>query len=779
MRKFLLLGSIAVAAYANAAVISPEAALKRATDVPGFKTMSTVQVAEPVLVYTEAIESQPAAYVFDRGNGGGYLIVSADDEATPLLGYADEGTLDVNDMPDGLKYWLGYYAAEIDNARSASATVLQVTRAAAERKPIAPMVATRWNQSAPYNNLCPTVGSTRTVTGCVATAMAQVMKYHNWPPKGVSSKSYSWGGTTLSVDFASTTYDWANMLDEYGSTATAAQNNAVATLMYSCGVSVGMNYGTNSSGAVSMNCGTALVNYFNYDASLRYLSRDYYSLSDWEDEVYNSLAEGCPVLYGGQSAAGGHEFVCDGYSSDGYFHFNWGWGGMSDGYFKLTALTPGSQGIGGAGNGAGYNFDQDIIVGIKPYAGQSTFAPALVNNSGFTISSSSATLGSMIGISSQYSNSSYATVDFKPGIAITDQDGNTVYQAWGYTNQLSLQPGYGYTTPISYNVLLPSGLSNGVYTVTPAFVSDGTWYQVPTKVGCVGSVTMTVSNGVATFSSPVTTLPEVSTYAFVNPTLYTGMAYAVTGTIENPGELEYYGPVYGLLLTSSGNKLLPAMQVDIEAGDSQEFEYSGTLPSSVAAGDYQFMFVVETSEGYSPISDRMNITVAAAPASTKLTLGAVSFLSGSNHVPKNDIGVKTSLTCTSGAYYGTLDLVVFYNVSGSQWQSCAEFPSETLYLNAGDTSDVVYHNDFSNGTVGETYLVMFYYGNNRFNSQTMMVLGEATSSAPVLTAVDEPVEVELYNLNGQRVSEKPAAGHYIMVKRAADGSATSEHLIIK
>lgn len=779
MRKGLLLVGMAAALGANAAQLTPEAALQRVVDAPQAKAMAKPVTAgrTPVLVYTEEINAQPAAYLFDRGEGNGYLIVSADDEVAPLLGYSDAGAIDVTDMPDGLRYWLGYYAAEIENVRT-NGTV-SVLAASPARKAIAPMVATRWNQSAPYNNMCPTSGSDRCVTGCVATALAQVMKYHNWPPKGRGSNSYTWKNSTLSLDFSTVTYDWDNMLDVYDSSATAAQNNAVASLMYSCGIAVNMNYGTGASGAVSKNCGSALVNYFNYDASLRYLERDFYTLSDWEDEVYNSLASGCPVLYGGQSSAGGHEFVCDGYSSDGYFHFNWGWGGMSDGYFRLTALNPGSQGIGGAGSGAGYNFGQDIIVGIKPYAGQSTFAPVLVNTSDFAIEQTSISLPGSITVASQVRNMSYDAVTFQLGIAYTDANGNTAYSAWSYTNTLSLNPGYGYTGPMSYNVSVPSGLADGVYTVKPAFISDGKWYDIETQLGHVGSVKMTVANGAATFTAPATaTLPEVTEYSFAN-TLYSGMKFSVNGTIVNSGDLEFYDTVYGILIASSGNTLLAPMQFDLEAGQTSSFDYSGTIPSGTASGTYQFAFVVRTSDGYTPISDVTDIVIKPAPSSTQLSLGAVSFVSGSNTVPKNDLGVKTLLTCTSGAYYGTLDMVVFKQVSATQWSSCAEFPSEMLYLNKGDKADIVYHSDFSNGNVGETYLLMFYYGNNRFNTQEMIVLGNPVTGVDIQTVDEGDAEIELYDLNGRRVSGRPAPGHYIMVKRAADGTVTSEHLIVK
>lgn len=781
MRKIVLLCCLAAAITAGAAVISPEAALRRVSADTRVQTMSTSAVV-PRLVYTQQAGMEPAAYIFDRGNGVGYMIVSADDEVTPLLGYSDTGSVDTSDMPDGLRYWLEYYAAEIESVRTAGSSAGVTTFASsASRKAIAPMISTSWDQSEPFNNKCPQVGSTRTVTGCVATAMAQVMKYHNWPEKGTGSNSYSWNGTTLSLDFSTVTFDWGNMLDVYGSTATEAQNDAVATLMYACGISVDMNYGTGASGAVSEKCGLALVDNFNYDASLRTLYRDYYPLDEWEEVVYNSLAEGCPVLYGGQSNSGGHEFVCDGYSSDGYFHFNWGWGGMSDCYFKLTALNPGAQGIGGAGSGAGYNFGQDIVVGIKPFAGQSELNPMLGNKCDFSVAETSVQLGERITVVAQAGNTGSVAVTFKYGVGFTDAAGQTVYAPWMYTNTLSLDPGYFYNSPQTYYVVIPTGLASGEYTVKPAFISDDKWSDMPTVVGKNGSVRMTVANGSATFAAPVeVTLPEVTGYSF-SSAVYVGLPYEVKGTVENNGTLEYYDAVYGMLIASSGNTLLPRMQLDLMPGESAELIYSGTMPTDVAAGDYQFAFVVRTDEGYTPVSAVTDLTVNAAPASPELTLGAVSFESGSNRVPRNDLGVKTSLTCSSGAYYGTLDMVVFRKIDSMSWRSVAEFPSEMLYLESGDTKDVVYHSDFSDGTVGEAYLLMFYYdyGSARFSTQELIVLDADTNGVGDVTVSSEPVAVELYNLNGQRVSDRPAPGHYIMVKRMPDGTVSSEHMIIK
>ena len=320
--------------------------------------------AAPQLVYTGARGSLNTVYVFND-NGGGFLIVSADDVATPLLGYSDTGSFDAGAIPPAMQYWLDCYSDEIEQSVSAGTVGRAgVAYAAAEaRADIAPLIHTKWNQGSPYNDLCPTIAGKRCVTGCVATAMAQIMKYYNYPQHGTGSHSYTQEDIegAISADFGATTYDWNAMLDEYDADSPAASRKAVATLMYHAGVSVDMQYNPGASGAFPSDVAESLVKYFNYDKKIKYLLRDDYALSEWKNIVYEELSASRPVLYSGRGSSG-HVFVCDGYQyrdGEDYFHINWGWSGAYDGYFLLTALDPDGQ-------GAGYNSDQGLIVGIQP-----------------------------------------------------------------------------------------------------------------------------------------------------------------------------------------------------------------------------------------------------------------------------------------------------------------------------------------------------------------------------------------------------------------------------
>lgn len=323
-------------------------------------------------------------YIFTAEQG--FVVMSADDCVKPILGYSFENTFVADDMPDNVRGWLQGYSDEIqfaiDNQMRASAEtakqwkdLMDGNTKAGEATPIVgELVQTTWNQSTPFNNLCPTLNNRKTVTGCVATAMAQVMKFWNHPTMGTGSHSYSWNSQTLSADFGSTTYDWDNMKNSYNSSDYSNDEaEAVAKLMYHCGVSLEMKYDYSQqntshqgSSASTYNVMSALQTYFGYAPFMQYKTKDDYGDELWIAMLKKELNDGRPMQYRGSDAGGqgGHSFVCDGYDSDDNFHFNWGWGGFCDGYYSLDDMEPGEGGI-GAGNGV-YTVGQSAIFGIEP-----------------------------------------------------------------------------------------------------------------------------------------------------------------------------------------------------------------------------------------------------------------------------------------------------------------------------------------------------------------------------------------------------------------------------
>ena len=386
---------LAASAASIAAPVSPEEALSRAIRSGVAPTMRKAPAAGMKLA---AIETAPtsgraAVYTFDMP-GSGFAILTADDNLPAVLGYTDNGSWAEAMAYDNFKSWIETYLTQIDAYYAAPETcnVYQDNVTPMERQRIEPILATKWNQDYPYNLYSPTTSQGSCMTGCVATAMAQVLKHYEWPREhGKGFHSYMQGNTTISFDYENTGFDWDNMLDTYVSGQfNDEQARAVGVIMKACGVSVNMQYSNSASGAFSQSIAAAMVNIFGYDKGINFLNRALYTFQEWNDIVYAEIAAGRPVIYNGESGQGsGHCFVCDGYSEDNYFHFNWGWSGTFDGYFLLHALEPGA---GQPGGGSGiYNYNQMIVTGIQPPVEGSWFHLPLIGYGECTYKDSSAT----------------------------------------------------------------------------------------------------------------------------------------------------------------------------------------------------------------------------------------------------------------------------------------------------------------------------------------------------------------------------------------------------
>lgn len=315
-------------------------------------------------------------YVANRGTNEGYALIAADDRIPEVLAYSPTGRFDMNNMPENLRMWLQVYNEEIELILSGKAQPNEeILRTEGVPEEVHALMDNgifandpiKWNQAYPWNNKEPLLpNGEHAYTGCVATATAQIMRYHSWPLQAEGSFDYNAG--PLVGDWSGTfgeTYDWSNMpgnpdLDNL----TEAQVDAYATLMRDVSASVDMSFYENGSGTYSVYVVGALRDHFRYKRSLRLHVRALYTSQEWQDMIRKELASSRPVYYGGNNQSVGHAFVCDGYASDGTFHFNWGWGGVSNGFYKLTLLSPTSLGIGG--QGIGFTIYQEIITGIEP-----------------------------------------------------------------------------------------------------------------------------------------------------------------------------------------------------------------------------------------------------------------------------------------------------------------------------------------------------------------------------------------------------------------------------
>lgn len=524
--------------------LTPEQALKRLEDsstrfrMPGNASYR--------LAHIESAASEPRLYVFNNGDEG-FVIASADDVLPPLLGYSDNGAFNLSDASPELKWWLSQYADEAawylqnsDGVQSSSVGKGGVP-SRAPRADISELLTSKWNQDSPFNLDCPEVGGIKCVTGCVATAMAQVIRYHGYPAQGSGHHSYSWNGRTLDFNYGATTFDYADMLDWYDETATPIQQQAVASLMYACGVGVNMSYSADESGAGDMYIPYALKTFFNYDASTRLLKRNCFSTEEWEDLVYGELEANRPVIYGGQASSGGHQFVCDGYEN-GYFHINWGWAGMGDGYFLLSALDPGLQGIGGFAGG--YNSDQTMVCSAAPAQGGAQWYPIYATG-GLEIRQ---VYDGNIAVELAFKNGgmynySPEAADLSFYLKCVSESGREFMSE----NPMDLQFGGASGLNVSgyrgFSIYLPSNLEEGNYKVSLVFKTpEGNWQDVlfPLSVASYFSISID-SDGRYVFAEGTPEVKaKVKVTAFApSTTVLSGVPTRFDMTIENIGEVEF------------------------------------------------------------------------------------------------------------------------------------------------------------------------------------------------------------------------------------------------
>ncbi|MBP3775246.1 MAG: leucine-rich repeat protein [Bacteroidaceae bacterium] len=430
-------------------------------------------------------------------DGQGYVLISADDRMPAVLGYADEGAFDPNDMPEGLADLMNDYAEALARIEAGAVTAqklfnMQVS-ASTKASVLNPLLGSiKYNQGSPYNLLCPqrSTGTARCATGCVATAMAQLMRYYKYPTGfGTGSVSYTstkeTPNTDIAYSFDTIQFDWANMTETYNSSSTDVQRNAVATLMAACGASVKMQYGSSSSASTS-SIPTSASTYFGYDPDGCYVGRKFFSTKTWHETIQEELLASRPVIIRGTGdGGGGHAFIIDGfyYTNAGlaYYHVNWGWGGSSNGNFLLTLLKPSEAGTGGSATN--YSHDNGIVTKLTPDDGIASPSFGIANITGDKEwALAGQTLSITIDTLQKVGGAPYAGTMY---LYIVDENGNereitsvVTTSAWK-SNTYYKQYVKSYTIPTT----LPAGMYTFTVhprrTVTPNFsVYNGSEYQL-------------------------------------------------------------------------------------------------------------------------------------------------------------------------------------------------------------------------------------------------------------------------------------------------------------
>ena len=661
-------------------------------------------------------------YVFNLGETDGFVIVSGDDRTTAILGYADSGSINEDDMPDGLRYLLQGYEEQMANIPDEVEAPLQTS----SRAPIGPLIKTNWNQGNPYNNLCPMIDGEHVVTGCVATSMAQVMFYHKCPATDCSCAPIpAYSTNTLNsakeeIELAipalgATSFDWKNMISNYESgdnvVGTAEEQLAVAKLMQYCGSSIEMMYGLKNNGgssAYNEAIPFALKTYFGYDGGISHAYRKNYSYEAWVNLIYNELAAERPVILGGQSMGGGHSFVCDGYDTGDYFHMNWGWGSNGDGYFQLSVLQPRKYGFGGRSSLDGFSFGQDVVFGIQPPVdGNADYCMSL---EGLHLGGSDATLssktfnrnveGAFTGISIYYDVWNYyygSNNSFDVALQLQDANGNVVQTFDTHeTDAMAWNDNYSATPVVS----IPSMVADGTYyiKVMSRLHGDGSWQEC--YDGDAYKMTATIADNQLTINVPIPSnvFPVTATLSVEGDKFY-GHEQIVTASITGGA-----GSYNGDIVLRVNDQAIMGKVLNIGASENVVVEYS-FIPNRAGSNTLKLW---NRRSGGTQIGTAETVAINLSLSDNKKNNTAVN----------NNDGVTTDVILDGRTLYkdgGWNTICLPFNVmlSGSVLDgadvrrlSSTEFSNGTLTLNFTDENEV------TELKAGKPYIIRWASGEN-------------------------------------------------------------------
>lgn len=550
-------------------------------------------------------------YVFDRGQHSGFVVVAGDDRLPQVLGYGDKGDFSATVLPEPVQYWLDEMNRQIAFLQSNANAVAH--RPVPQANAVAPLLTTRWDQGEPYNNYCPTFdtpngGTSRAVTGCVATATAQIMNYYKWPAVGRGSHSYTCDvngvtQTVLSADYSQSVYRWDLMLDEYDSNSSPESCDAVAKLMSDVGISMDMGYGS-SSGAQEYEASRALKTYFGYGDKYYWLTRDAYNAEEWDQFLYDELNVRRPVMYCGYDNEGGHAFVLDGFNTDGYFHVNWGWGGSFDGYFMVSYLAPGST--------TNFKFRQDGLFGLVPETQNDVVDDVLYVRSQLMPVTTSAQIGARVtlamdnfmsegnrldtaGYEERYGRRLYYAL-LPMSMDITDNDG-VVYKSEKFNYQISLDQ-YWYISRQNLYMNLPQ-LQDGDYKIKLSYsLDEGQNYnhQVMDFSGQELYVKMQVRDGIAYLRDCFLS----NSYGVESITVSSGVTVNEPFTVDAKLSYEVWGSQNGPLgnvyvsMLKDGNEVATSEMCEVALAPNTEKTYQMQLTAPSEWGLYDLVLKDES-----------------------------------------------------------------------------------------------------------------------------------------------------------------------------------------
>lgn len=663
--------------------------MTRSDGVPSL-SLAYTSVGEPAATTRQSsAPTQNTYYVFNADDGKGFVVVAGHDRARRILAYSFEDSFGIDEQPVQLRAWLTQYDKEIQYlfaSESGSEGNINAGTYYDERanpmsaKSVEPLLGNiRWNQDAPFNKYCPMdirLNNMVTPVGCVATAAVQIMKYHEYPKIGSGKKEYV--TTTLrmplSANFGETTYEWENMLDDYNGNYSEVQANAAALISYHVGIGCSMDYDATGSGAVPYDMLKAFKQYFLYDKNIDYVDRTHYPESDWIAVLKSELDNRRPMLYFGEGPGGGHAFVCDGYDTNDLFHFNWGWGGISNGYYQISALEPEDLGTGG-GLGA-YNHTQSIIIGIQPPNDQSTHLARLQLGGGIIVQEEDMDREGTNNITISFYN--YGMRNFTGEVVLALYKEDALLQVLAVKPLNNLPEISGGTDAFTFkNVAIPAEVENGTYQLYVAHKEQGVndYTIMRTPIGYPNYCLVNVDDQTISITEPAyaPNLSLVKKPEVITSKLYAGRKGTFSITVKNDGE-EYYS-FLGIRLQKRDETRerldVGVILTRIPKGATRTLEYS-TDNLDVTPGEYNVVAVYDPKNRrntyFDPIGPNEFIatqtTILPEPADPSFSLAStvkIAAADGSSTIGVNESVVITARISNTGGYGDGKFAVLFVN----------------------------------------------------------------------------------------------------------------------
>ena len=490
--------------------------------------------------------SNTLIYIFNLSDNQGFIIVSGDDRCKSILGYSFEGSYqepEKGSVGEMVMRNLFSYVRNVVNGKSRTAQRFLPRRACLPDR-VEPLLPNIWDQKDPFNRLCPLKDSVRCVTGCVATAQAQVMHYHRWPVVGTGSFTYTdrlGCNQELTADFSAHRYDWDNMLYRYDEGFSDKEADAVALLMSDCGIACRMRYGTLESGARPIYQVQSLYEFFGYDAGMQMYYHSFYQPYEWRNMFMEELAAGRPILYSGWSISLAHAFVCDGYDENGMFHFDWGMTGYTNAYYDLEIMSPDQPEWYDKDNPeGGMNLLQMAIVGVKPaeQGSQQTHLFALSHIA--ILNGESPRAGELSVATHNLCNIGWTENEGKTALALMDNDGVVARLAY-YDRKFDLEEitDTSYTDTLTFSI--PADVAVGTYRLCVVYDDNGEWKEAKTTIGTPNYANVRVGGDQVTITAAEESQASLSLVDLNFPdTLIQYKEAAYSLSIRNDGA-DYFG----------------------------------------------------------------------------------------------------------------------------------------------------------------------------------------------------------------------------------------------